>query len=203
MRSHRFTLVDLAVSVALLALGLVLLTPSAARARASSRQLACTNNFKMMGLALHNYHDVHNTFPPGRIWEPDPNRPAHDNGLSLMVLPYLEQAAAYNSFNFNMSWITPENKTTRVEKLEAFLCPDDPSAHVTAELDPAGQPTNMMFSLGRRTRPTPAPDWDRSRKGSSSTIPAWEFETSPTGPVSLPVPPNSSSTWSRARVPPR
>lgn len=148
MKPSRFSLVDLAAIVAVCGLGLTFLLPALAHARAQARKSSCTVNLLQMGLALHNYHDSHGVFPPGRVWEPDPNRPQHDNGVAAAILPYLEQVAVYNSLNFNHAWYAVQNRTTRDAKIEAFLCPDDQRQTVTAKVDPSGQPTNYAFSLG-------------------------------------------------------
>ena len=148
MPSPRITLVDSIAALALLAVGLTLVMPSLIHARAVSRQATCSDHFKVIGIALRNYDSTYLTFPPGRIWEPDPTRPPHDNGASVLFLPFMDQEALYNAFNFWHSWIAPTNKTVRDAKIELFLCPDDQSVPLTVRVEPSGQPTNVMFSLG-------------------------------------------------------
>ena len=114
-----------------------------------ARQQSCIDHFKIIGLALHNYHDVFRVFPPGNIWEPDPKRTPHNNGASVLFLPFVEQAAVYNTFNFSVgSWTFVQNQTTRTQRLEVYLCPDDVLVTETAKSDPSGEPTNVAFSLG-------------------------------------------------------
>jgi hypothetical protein len=150
MRASRFSLVDFAVVVSIAALCGVLLLPVTLRARTVSRQANCANNFKNIGLALHNYHATFGVLPPGRVWEPSPMRPSHDCGVLTMILPYVEQAAVYNSYNFHTGWAGTQNRTSSLAKIEIFLCPDDAMETVSAKSEPVGQPSNIAFSLGSR-----------------------------------------------------
>lgn len=126
-----FTLIELLVVIAIIAILIALLLPAVQQAREAARRTQCKNNLKQIGLAMHNYHDVHTAFPQlvhgvrqaadggwGREW----------GGMSVhtMFLPYIDQAPLFSKINMSVYWHDNPNRDFFRTKLAAFQCPSDP-----------------------------------------------------------------------------
>lgn len=64
-RSQRrgFTLVELLVVIAIIGILVGLLLPAVQAAREAARRMSCSNNFKQLGIAIHNYHSAFKQLP--------------------------------------------------------------------------------------------------------------------------------------------
>src|SRR5262245_56958626 len=105
MNRRGFTLIELLVVIAIIGILVSLLLPAVQQAREAARRTQCRNNLKQLGLALHNYHDVGQQFPPGSVNEGSPaggtayGRPPRTTYV-VHILPYLDQAPVYNNVDF-------------------------------------------------------------------------------------------------------
>jgi hypothetical protein len=78
------------------------------------------DNLRQIGLALHNFHDVHQHLPPAFVTGPD-NRPWHS--WRVLLLPYLDQAALYTRYKFDEPWDGPNNRKLLDEMPSVFSDP--------------------------------------------------------------------------------
>jgi prepilin-type N-terminal cleavage/methylation domain-containing protein len=97
-----FTLIELLVVIAIIAILIALLLPAVQQAREAARRTQCKNSLKQIGLAMHNYHDQANTFPPGII-DPGTSCAVVNAGYlwggHTFILPQIEQSALYNQLS--------------------------------------------------------------------------------------------------------
>jgi prepilin-type processing-associated H-X9-DG protein len=122
-RTNGFTLIDLAVTIGVMAVLIALLLPAVQRAREAARRLQCKNNLKQLGIGLHLYHDAHRTFPAGSL-----------NSWSWItqMLPEMEQANAQRQLDFRtdleQSVLAGTNVASADVLVPFLMCPSDPNS---------------------------------------------------------------------------
>jgi prepilin-type N-terminal cleavage/methylation domain-containing protein/prepilin-type processing-associated H-X9-DG protein len=104
LRRQGFSLIEVLVAVFVIGILIALLLPASQSSREAARRLACQNNLKQIGLALHSYHDVHRAFAPGyspRFVEPDNRWGSRHSTYAwgTTLLPQLEQGALYSQID--------------------------------------------------------------------------------------------------------
>ena len=147
-----FTLIELLVVIAIIAILIALLLPAVQQAREAARRSQCQNNLKQIGLALHNYHDVHRIFPYG--YNTVPPAGCTDgtedirHGWGFFILPFVDQAPLYNfciqnGANDCLVWystpaLTAAN-TGANTVLPVYNCPSDAMRGINTDLNNHGK----------------------------------------------------------------
>jgi prepilin-type N-terminal cleavage/methylation domain-containing protein/prepilin-type processing-associated H-X9-DG protein len=123
------TLIELLVVIAIIAVLIGLLLPAVQKVREAANRMACTNNLKQLGLALHQFHDERRKFPPGLVDGPLPEAGVYwpvQHGWAVFILPYIEQKPLYDLYNWNRMLYDPSNQDVVSRPLEIFQCPSVP-----------------------------------------------------------------------------
>ncbi len=128
-----FTLIELLVVIAIIAILIALLLPAVQQAREAARRTQCRNNLKQLGIAMHNYHDTHNTFPFGSMAQSLNTVGTGGPGAMSwmpMILPYMDQGPLYNQLT---PWMVAKNSAHWPSALmntiiPGLSCPSDPNS---------------------------------------------------------------------------
>ena len=123
-----FTLVELLVVIAIIGVLIALLLPAVQAAREAARRIQCSNNLKQIGLAMHGYHDVHKTFPPGTIWNKSVLQwvaASHRTNWGIALLPHLEQQALFDQYDNEADVTASVNAAVVSTYVSAYACPSD------------------------------------------------------------------------------
>ncbi len=90
-----FTMVEMVVVIAILAVVLVLLFPAISSNRESARRAACLSNQKQIGLAMQNYAATfHNSFPPSATIRKDTKEVCNYSFL-VKLLSFMDYETLY------------------------------------------------------------------------------------------------------------
>ena len=149
-RAHGFTLVELLVVIAIIGILIALLLPAVQAAREAARRSQCTNNLKQVGLALHNYHDTFKTFPSGNIEDtvPADGIGAYRTNAWVRILPFIEQQAAYDLWDFRFDLDATQNTPARRTPVDTYFCPSKPRSDRASSNEAYG---DYAFSTGTGT----------------------------------------------------
>jgi prepilin-type N-terminal cleavage/methylation domain-containing protein/prepilin-type processing-associated H-X9-DG protein len=121
-----FTLIELLVVIAIIGTLIGLLLPAIQKTRDLANRLVCAHNLKQIGIACHNYHDVHQALPPGYTSAMPYTDGASDTapgwGWAAYLLPFVEQEPLHRQLDFSQP---VPNSPAVATVVRLYLCPGD------------------------------------------------------------------------------
>jgi prepilin-type N-terminal cleavage/methylation domain-containing protein len=165
-RRNGFTLLELLVVIALIAMLVGLLLPAVQQVRESAAKTQSQNNLRQIGIALHNYHNDFGRFPPGylaSIGQAGTHAATLDAppgwAWGAFLLPQLDQTSTSQQLNMQLPCWHSANASAVKTSLEVFICPAAPNQGPTMRVTAAGGSTMAEFGrshyVGNSGHPDP------------------------------------------------
>ena len=137
MIRYGFTMIELIVTLMIIGVLASILLPAIQSVRDAARRTQCQNNLKQMALACQNFEAAHRSLP-AFYDRPTKNNASVGQGYidgdydiggyswSVKLLPFLEQRALHEKFDWSALPWEPVNEPLVSTVVPTFLCPTNP-----------------------------------------------------------------------------
>jgi len=135
-RPRGFSLIELVVVIAMIALMIGLVVPATQKARDAADSKQSLNNLKQLGFATHNLNNTYKLLPPGigffprkpaqaplPALSPGGQAPSTWGNVFYFLLPYLEEDKAYKAAAMSAANVNAKGPVI----VPVFIAPGDPS----------------------------------------------------------------------------
>ncbi len=159
----RMTLWQALAAGLILIIIVALLLPGLQSWRAAAMSKSCVHNLHQIGLAMHNYHESHNVFPPGITSYDVPGElychyvaesPACDSPTAsrgsafTSLLPFIDQPATARAYNHDLACCHISNITATSTIIKTYLCPaNDRTNHRVKNAYYSSDPGSTDYAL--------------------------------------------------------
>lgn len=138
-RRGAFTLIELLVVIAIIAILIGLLLPAVQKVREAANRTKCLNNLKQIGIAIHNYENNFQKFPPAGLY-PTGVTSSDVYSIQARILPFIEQANLYSLIDLN---VVPGTQLNVIrQRIAIYMCPSETR---DVERDQGGSPPKITY----------------------------------------------------------
>ncbi|WP_010583692.1 DUF1559 family PulG-like putative transporter [Schlesneria paludicola] len=102
----------------------------------NNRRFQTKNHLKRIGLAMHNYHDLHNAFPAAAVVSNDGKKLL---SWRVLILPFLDQKELFDEFHLDESWDSEHNRKLIKRMPDVFV-----SSNITRDQRASGKTTFLV-----------------------------------------------------------
>jgi prepilin-type N-terminal cleavage/methylation domain-containing protein len=146
MKRRGFTLVELLVVIAVIAILIGMLLPAVQKARESAYRAKCQNNLKQISLACLNYESAHRRLPPSRL-------PGETQTWAWIILPQLEQESLHQAWDKDTPIHMMKHPDALMIPVPVYFCPSrrDPNDKLSEPFQQAagcGTTNSTLGALG-------------------------------------------------------
>ena len=139
-----FTLIELLVVIAIITIMLALFLPAIQKVREAANRMACGNNLKQIGIALHHYVNSYGSLPPSGFYPY--GRISDAWSAQARLLPFLEQDNVYKDVDLDVPYDS-QPQVTR-QKIPVYICPTEDNARPRPDGSLTHFPLNYGVNLG-------------------------------------------------------
>lgn len=123
---HGFSMVELIVVMAIVALLLALGIPAVGQARRAVRRVQCVNNLRNITFGLTQFDHYHKRLPAsGNYFDPEGGGGNRHHSWAVSILPFLDQGNLYNNWQLDRPITDPLNQPLTRAYIPVYVCPLD------------------------------------------------------------------------------
>jgi len=136
IKTSGFTMIELIVVMAIVALLVTLAIPAITKARVAARRIQCVSNLRNISFAIMQFEQNNRRFPAsGYYFDPPTGPGGSHHSWAVSILPFIEQKNLYDKWDFDKPITDIVNEPLAQSYIPVYICPMDLSRSKEKESD--------------------------------------------------------------------